>query len=532
MSSKAVIFHESARSKVLAGVNTLADAVKVTLGPRGRNVIIERDYGAPLIANSGVVVAREIVAEDPFENMGAQMLREVASRTSDVAGDGTTTATTLAQAIVREGMKYVTAGCNPMDIKRGIDFAVNALVVEIKQLSKPCSSSVEIAQVAALSSNSDFSVGKLIADAMEKVGKDGAITVEDGSGLMSELSIVKGMQFDRGYLSAYFVNNREQRTAVLEDAYVFICDKKVTGIGELIPLLELIIKQDKPLLIVAEDIEGEALTTLVLNCMRGALKVCAVKGPGFGDRRKEMLEDIAAMTGATVISSETGESMSGVTLEQLGSARRIEVDKDNTIIVDGGGDAQKVAERAASIRADLESSKIGFDRQQLSDRLAKMSGGVAIVKVGAATEAEMKERKVRVEDALHATRAAIEEGIVPGGGVALIRASRVLDALTGTNADQNAGIAIVRRALEEPLRQIVFNAGFDASVVLRKVTEGAANFGYDAGRDIFGDMFEFGIIDPAKVTRSALQNAASIAGLILTTDCMIARTPSAESTDT
>ncbi|MDO8653960.1 MAG: chaperonin GroEL [Undibacterium sp.] len=525
MPNKTVIFHDDARRKVLAGVNILADAVKVTLGPRGRNVIIERSFGPPILANSGVVVAKEVFISDPFENMGAQMVREVASRTSDVAGDGTTTATTLAQAIVREGMKHVTAGINPMDIKRGIDMAVDASIGEIKRLAKPCSSSKEIAQVASISANSDVSVGKLIAEAMERVGKDGAVTVEDGSGLESELDVVEGMQFDRGFLSPYFVNNTEKRAAVLENAFLLICDKKISGIRELLPLLELIIKQDKPLLIIAEDIDGEALATLVVNCVRGALKVCAVKGPGFGDRRKAMLEDIATITGATVIAEETGTNLEQITLEQLGKARRIEVNKEETTIVGGSGDVTQIAVHIAGIRKDIEAAKSDYDREKLTERLAKLSGGVAVIKVGAATEMEMKERKVRVEDALHATRAAVEEGIIPGGGVALIRARHALDSLHGANTDQDAGISIVRRALEEPLRQIVINAGVDPSVVVDKVTEGNPNFGYNAANETFGDMFELGIIDPVKVTRSALQNAASIAGLILTTDCMIAQAP-------
>ncbi len=525
MPNKTVIFHEDARRKVLAGVNILADAVKVTLGPRGRNVIIERSFGPPLLANSGVVVAKEVTITDPFENMGAQMVREVASRTSDVAGDGTTTATTLAQAIVREGMKHVTAGINPMDIKRGIDLAVDALIVELKHIARPCSSSKEIAQVASISANSDFSVGNLISEAMEKVGKDGAVTVEDGSGLASELEVVEGMQFDRGYLSPYFVNNVEKRATVLENAFLLVCDKKISGIRELLPLLELIVKQDKPLLIIAEDIDGEALATLVVNSVRGALKVCAVKGPGFGDRRKAMLEDIAVLTGATVIAEEAGANLEHVTIEQLGKARRIEVNKDSTTLVGGGGDTNRIAAHITGIRKDIDLTKSDYDREKLTERLAKLSGGVAVIKVGAATEMEMKERKVRVEDALHATRAAVEEGIIPGGGVALIRVLHVLDALHGNNVDQNAGISIVRRALEEPLRQIVINAGVDPSVVVNKVVEGSANFGYNAANETFGDMFEMGIIDPAKVTRSALQNAASIAGLILTTDCMIAQAP-------
>lgn len=527
MSGKTVIFHEDARRKVLAGVNTLADAVKITLGPRGRNVIIERSFGAPLLANSGVVVAKEVTVADPFENMGAQMVREVASRTSDVAGDGTTTATTLAQAMVCEGMKHVTAGLNPMDLKRGIDMAIQAAIVEIKRLARPCASSKEIAQVASISANSDSSVGSLIAQAMEKVGKDGAVTVEDGSGLVSELEVVEGMQFDRGYLSPYFVNNADKRACILENAFLLICDKKISGIRELLPLLELVVKQDKPLLIIAEDIDGEALATLVVNSVRGAIKVCAVKGPGFGERRKAMLEDIAVVTGALVIAAEAGASLEHVTLEQLGKARRVEVSKDETTIVGGSGDAARLKTHIAGIRKDLELAKSDYDKEKLNERLAKLSGGVAVIKVGAATEMEMKERKVRVEDALHATRAAVEEGIIPGGGVALIRARSALDSLHGANPDQDAGIHIVRRALEEPLRQIVVNAGLDPSVVVNRVSGGAADFGYNAADETYGDMFELGIIDPVKVSRSALQNAASIAGLILTTDCMIALAPKA-----
>ena len=521
MSSPTVIFHDNARNKMIAGVNTLADAVKITLGPRGRNVFIEREFGPPLVANSGVIVAKEVRVADPYENMGAQMVREVASRTSDVAGDGTTTATTLAQAIVREGMKHVTAGINPMDIKRGIDAAVAAVVHEIKRLALPCDSGREIAQVAAISANSDWSVGQLIADAMAKVGKDGAVTVEDGSGFESVLSVVDGMQFDRGYLSPFFINNTEKRAVTLEEALVLIYDKKISSIRELLPLLELVVKQNKPLLVIAEDIDGEALATLVVNSVRGALKVCAVKGPGFGERRKSLLQDIAVLTGASVIAEETGESLETVTLEQLGRAHRIDVDKESTIIVGGNGDPKRIADHIAAIRNEIDSAKSDHEREQLRARAAKLCGGVAVIKVGAATETEMKERKVRLEDALHATRAAVAEGIIPGGGVALLRARNVLADLHGLNADQDAGIHIVYRALEEPLRQIVLNAGLDPSLVLTRVVSGDARFGFNAANESYGDMLEMGIIDPAKVTRCALQNAASIAGLILTTDCMI-----------
>jgi chaperonin GroEL len=523
MQGRAVIFHDAARSKVIAGVNTLADAVKVTLGPRGRNVILDRGDGVPLVANSGVVVAREVTLKDRFENMGAQMLREVASRTSEVAGDGTTTATTLAQAIVQEGMKYVTAGMNPMDLKRGIDMAVAAVVAELKKLAKPCAASKEIAQVGAISANSDMSVGELIAQAMQKVGSEGAITVEDGSGLESELEVVEGMQFDRGYLSPYFINNAEKRAAVLEDVYFLLHDKKISGIQELLPLLELVVKEGKPLLIVAEDIEGEALATLVINTLRGTIKVCAVKAPGFGDRRKAMLQDIAVLTGATVVAEETGLNLEHTTLEHLGSAKRVEVDKDNTTIIGGGGDPRRIQDRIATLRKEIEETKVDYDREKLTERLSKLAGGVAVIKIGAATETEMKERKTRVVDALHATRAAVEEGIVPGGGVALIRARVALSGLKGTNLEQDAGVKIVQRALEEPLRQIVANAGVDASVIVHRVEEGSGDFGYDAATGAFGHMFDMGIIDPTKVARSALQNAASIAGLILTTDCMIAQ---------
>jgi chaperonin GroEL len=486
-------------------------------------VIIERSFGAPIIANSGVIVAKEVVITDPFENMGAQMLREVASRTSDVAGDGTTTATTLAQAMVREGMKHVTAGLNPMDIKRGIDLATQIVVTEIKRLSRPCSSSTEIAQVASISANSDMTVGNMIAQAMEKVGKDGAVTVEDGSGLISELEIVEGMQFDRGYLSPYFVNSNDKRACLLENALILVCDTKISNIHTLLPLLEIVVKQNPSLLIIAEDVDGEALATLVVNSVRGAIKVGAVKGPGFGERRKAMLEDIAMITGATVLTPDTGTDVEHVTIEQLGQARRIEIYKEETTIIGGHSDNEKLAKHIAGLRQDIDDSKSDYDKQKLIERLAKLSGGVAVIKVGAATETEMKEKKVRVEDALHATRAAVEEGIIPGGGVSLIRARRVLFELRGINPDQEAGIRIVQRAMEEPLRQIVINAGLDPSVIVNQLAQSTDGFGYNAADNSFGDLFEMGIIDPVKVTRTALQNAASIAGLLLTTDCTIAQ---------
>jgi chaperonin GroEL len=513
------------REKIARGIDVLADAVKVTLGPRGRNVILRRDFGGPVLANSGVVVAREIRLADEFEDMGAQMVKEVAAKTSDVAGDGTTTATVLAQAIVREGMKYVAAGMNPMDLKRGIDLAVIALVGELKQLARPCGTPREVAQVGAISANSDQSVGNLIAQAFEKVGREGAITVEDGSGLQSELEVVEGMQFDRGYLSPYFINNQGKQTVVLEDARVLLYDKKVSAVRELLPVLEEIIKIGKPLLIIAEDIEGEALATLVVNSVRGALMVCAVKAPGFGDRRKALLDDIAIVTGGTVIADEMGLALEKAKLDQLGQARRVEADKDNTTIVGGGGERTRIDERIRQIKITLADTTDSYGREKLEERIAKLSGGVAVIKVGAATETEMKERKSRVEDALHATRAAMEEGIVPGGGVALLRARRALDAVHGVNMDQNAGVRILRRAVEEPLRQIVANAGAEPSVVLDTVLRGEGGFGYNAATGQYGDLVAMGVLDPAKVTRSALQNAASIAGLILTTDCMVAEIP-------
>ena len=525
MPAKQLLFHDSAWAKILSGVNTLADAVKVTLGPKSRNVILEQSYGAPSVANSGVVVAKAIELQDPFENMGAQMVREVAAKTSEVAGDGTTTATVLAQGTVREGMKYVAAGMSPMDLKRGIDRAVAALIAELKKISKPCSTSDEITQVGAISANNDKSVGRIIAQAMDKVGREGVITVEDGSGLENELEVVEGMQFDRGYLSPYFINNAEKRICILDDAYVLVHDKKIGTVAELLPILEEITRVNRPLLIVAEDVEGEALATLVVNAVRGVLKTCAVKAPGFGDRRKAMLEDIACLTGGRVIAEELGRKLEKVTLEDLGRAKRIEIDKDNTTIINGAGAPQAIQARIAQIKAEAEETKSDYDKEKLQERAAKLSGGVALIKVGGATETEMKERKHRVDDALHATRAAVEEGIVPGGGVALVRARTALSALKGDNDDQDAGIKIVLRAVEEPLRQIVANAGEEPSVVLDRIAAASGAFGYNAATGQYGDLVEMGVIDPTKVTRTALQNAASVAGLILTTDCMIAEIP-------
>jgi len=530
MTAKMLIFHHAAHEKVRAGVNTLADAVKVTLGPKGRNVILQQSYGPPLVASSGVVVAKAIELVDPFENMGAQMVREVAAKTSEVAGDGTTTATVLAQAIVNEGMKYVAAGMNPMDLKRGIDKAVAATVEELKKLSRPCTSGNEVAQVGSISANNDRSVGEIVSRAMDKVGKQGVITVEDGSGLSNELEIVEGMQFDRGYLSPYFINNSEKQSAILDDAYVLIHDKKISGIKELLPVLEEVTRAGKPLLIVAEDIEGEALATLVVNTIRGVIKTCAVKAPGFGDRRKAMLEDIAALTGGTVIAEELGIKLENAKLANLGRVKRVEADKENTTLINGAGEPKAIEERIKRIRAEAEKASSDYDREKLEERAAKLSGGVAVIKVGGATETEMKERKVRVEDALHATRAAVEEGIMPGGGVALVRVRAALADLRGENDDQTAGIRIVLRALQEPLRQIVANTGAEPSVVLNRVSEASGNFGYNAATGQYGDLVEMGVIDPTKVTRNALQNAASVAGLILTTDCMIAEIPAKRAT--
>ncbi|HKC53342.1 MAG TPA: chaperonin GroEL [Burkholderiales bacterium] len=522
MSAKDVRFHESARHKMLAGVNILADAVKVTLGPKGRNVILERSYGAPTITKDGVSVAKEIELKDKFENMGAQMVKEVASKTSDVAGDGTTTATVLAQSIVKEGMKFVASGMNPMDLKRGIDKSVIAVVEELKKISKACTTSKEIAQVGAISANADSEIGKIISDAMEKVGKEGVITVEDGKGLQTELEVVEGMQFDRGYLSPYFINNAEKQMSVLDNPYVLLYDKKVANVRDLLPLLEQVAKAGRPLLVIAEEVESEALATLVVNNLRGILKTCAVKAPGFGDRRKAMLEDIAVLTGGQVIAEEVGLTLEKATLKDLGQAKRVEVDKEETTLIDGAGDPKAIEARVKSIRTQIEEATSDYDKEKLQERVAKLAGGVALVKVGAATEIEMKEKKARVEDALHATRAAVEEGIVPGGGVAYIRARGALDQIKGDNPDQEAGIKIVRRALEEPLRQIVANAGEEPSVVMNKVAEGNGNFGFNAQTETYGDLVEMGVVDPTKVARTALQNAASVAGLLLTTEAMVA----------
>jgi chaperonin GroEL len=521
MPAKDVRFHESARHKLLAGVNVLADAVKVTLGPKGRNVVLERSFGAPTVTKDGVSVAKEIELKDKIENMGAQMVKEVASKTSDVAGDGTTTATVLAQSIVKEGMKFVASGMNPMDLKRGIDKAVIAIVEELKKLSKPCTTSKEIAQVGAISANADSEIGKIISDAMDKVGKEGVITVEDGKGLQNELEVVEGMQFDRGYLSPYFINNAEKQISVLEDPYVLLHDKKISNIRDVLPILEQVAKSGKPLLIIAEEVEGEALATLVVNNLRGILKTCAVKAPGFGDRRKAMLEDIAILTGGQVIAEEVGLTLEKATLKDLGRAKRVEVAKEETTVIDGAGDSKTIEARVKNIRTQIDEATSDYDKEKLQERVAKLAGGVALIKVGAATEVEMKEKKARVEDALHATRAAVEEGIVAGGGVAYIRARSALDKVKGDNPDQEAGIKIVRRALEEPLRAIVSNAGSEPSVVLNKVAEGKGNFGFNAQTEQFGDLVEMGVVDPTKVSRTALQNAASVAGLLLTTDATV-----------
>ncbi|MDO9283003.1 MAG: chaperonin GroEL [Methylotenera sp.] len=525
MAAKDVRFGDEVRHKMVAGVNVLANAVKVTLGPKGRNVVLERSYGAPTITKDGVSVAKEIELKDKFENMGAQMVKEVASKTSDIAGDGTTTATVLAQAIIREGMKSVAAGMNPMDLKRGIDKAVAAAIADLKEQSRECTTSKEIAQVGSISANSDETIGKIIADAMDKVGKEGVITVEDGSGLESELDVVEGMQFDRGYLSPYFINNQERQIALLDNPFVLLHDKKISNIRDLLPTLEQVAKSGRPLLIIAEDVDGEALATLVVNNIRGILKTTAVKAPGFGDRRKAMLEDIAMLTGGTVIAEEVGLKLENVTLENLGQAKRIEVGKENTIIIDGHGVEANIKARIAQIKTQIEEATSDYDREKLQERVAKLAGGVAVIKVGATTEIEMKEKKARVEDALHATRAAVEEGIVAGGGVALIRARAAIAKVKGDNHDQDAGVKIVLRAVEEPLRQIVQNAGVEPSVVVNNVEAGKGNYGYNAANETYGDMIEMGILDPTKVTRSALQNAASVAGLMLTTDCMVAELP-------
>ena len=526
MAAKDVQFGNEVRQKMVNGVNVLSNAVKVTLGPKGRNVVLDRAFGGPHITKDGVTVAKEIELKDKFENMGAQMVKEVASKTNDVAGDGTTTATVLAQAIVAEGMKYVTAGMNPTDLKRGINKAVSALVAELQNIAKPVpEKSKEIAQVASISANSDESIGNIIAQAMNEVGKEGVITVEDGKSLENEVEVVKGMQFDRGYLSPYFVNNPEKQLAELDSPFVLLFDKKISNIRDLLPVLEQVAKTSRPLLIIAEDVEGEALATLVVNNIRGILKTVAVKAPGFGDRRKAMLQDIAILTGGTVIAEEVGLSLEKATLEDLGQAKRIEVGKENTTIIDGLGDKSAVEARVAEIRTQIETATSEYDKEKLQERVAKLAGGVAVIKVGAATEVEMKEKKDRVDDALHATRAAVEEGVVAGGGVALLRARSALSKVETANADQEAGVQIVLRAVESPLRQIVANAGGEPSVVVNKVLEGNGNFGYNAGNDSYGDMLEMGVIDPAKVTRFALQNAASIAGLMLTTECMVADIP-------
>ncbi|MDY4279807.1 MAG: chaperonin GroEL [[Pasteurella] mairii] len=532
MAAKDVKFGNDARVKMLAGVNVLADAVKVTLGPKGRNVILDKAFGAPTITKDGVSVAREIELEDKFENMGAQMVKEVASKANDAAGDGTTTATVLAQAIVNEGLKAVAAGMNPMDLKRGIDKAVAAVVTELKALSKPCETSKEIEQVGTISANSDNVVGQLIAQAMEKVGKEGVITVEDGTGLEDELDVVEGMQFDRGYLSPYFINKPETATVELDNPFILLVDKKISNIRELLPVLEGVAKAGKPLLIIAEDVEGEALATLVVNTMRGIVKVAAVKAPGFGDRRKAMLQDIAILTAGTVISEEIGMELEKATLEDLGQAKRVVINKDNTTIIDGIGEEAQIKGRVAQIRQQIEESTSDYDREKLQERVAKLAGGVAVIKVGAATEVEMKEKKDRVEDALHATRAAVEEGIVAGGGVALIRAAtKVAASIKGDNEEQNVGIKLALRAMEAPLRQIVANAGEEASVVASAVKNGEGNFGYNAGTEQYGDMIEMGILDPTKVTRSALQFAASIAGLMITTEAMVTELPKEDKAD-
>jgi chaperonin GroEL len=525
MAAKDIRFGEDARARMVKGVNVLANAVKATLGPKGRNVVLEKGYGAPTITKDGVSVAKEIELADKFENMGAQMVKEVASKTSDNAGDGTTTATVLAQAMIREGMKAVAAGMNPMDLKRGMDKAVIAATEELKKLSKPCATSKEIAQVGSISANSDYNIGELIAKAMDKVGKEGVITVEEGSGLDNELDVVEGMQFDRGYLSPYFVNNQQSMSAELEDPFILLYDKKVSNVRDLLPVLEAVAKAGKPLLIVAEEVEGEALATLVVNTIRGIVKVCAVKAPGFGDRRKAMLEDMAILTGGTVISEEVGLSLDKATIKDLGRAKKIQVSKENTTIIDGAGEADGIQSRIKQIKAQIEETSSDYDREKLQERVAKLAGGVAVIKVGAATEVEMKEKKARVEDALHATRAAVEEGVVPGGGVALIRALSAIGNLKGINEDQNVGIALALRAMESPLREIVTNCGEEPSVVLNNVKQGTGNYGYNAATGEYGDMVEMGILDPTKVTRTALQNASSIAGLMITTECMVAESP-------
>ena len=529
MAAKEIRFGDDARQKMFAGVTILNNAVKITLGPKGRNVVIDKSFGAPTVTKDGVSVAKEIELEDKFENMGVQMVKEVASQTSDVAGDGTTTATILAHAILREGLKSVAAGMNPMDLKRGIDKASAAIVEELKKQSKPCEDETAIAQVGSISANADPEIGEIISNAMQKVGKEGVITVEEGSGLANELDVVEGMQFDRGYLSPYFINNQQSQTVELENPVVLLHDKKVSNIRDLLPILEAVAKSGRPLLLIAEDVEGEALATLVVNNIRGIVKVAAVKAPGFGDRRKAMLQDIAVLTGGQVISEEVGLSLEKATIEDLGEAKKVLITKENTTLIDGAGSSKDIKGRVDQINAEIEESSSDYDKEKLEERVAKLSGGVAVIKVGAATEIEMKEKKARVEDALHATRAAVEEGVVPGGGVAFIRAGAGIKKLTGDNDDQNVGIAILRRAIEEPLRQIVRNAGGDASVVLNEVAEGKGNYGYDAATGEYGDMIEAGILDPTKVTRFALQNASSIAGLLLTTEAMVAEAPKDES---
>ncbi len=525
MAAKEVSFGESARSKMLKGVNVLADSVKVTLGPKGRNVVLEKSFGAPTVTKDGVSVAKEIELKDKFENIGAQMVKEVASKTSDVAGDGTTTATVLAQAMLREGLKAVAAGMNPMDLKRGIDKAVVSAVDSLQKVSKPCADHTEIAQVGTVSANADEAVGSIIAEAMETVGKEGVITVEEGSTLENELDIVEGMQFDRGYLSPYFINNQDSMSVELENPLILVHDKKISNIRDLLPLLEAVAKAGRPLFVIAEDIEGEALATLVVNNIRGIVKVCGVKAPGFGDRRKAMLQDIAILTAGQVISEEVGMSLENAKIDDLGSAKRIQVTKENTTVIDGAGEKVDITARVNQIRAQIEEATSDYDREKMQERVAKLAGGVAVIKVGAATEVEMREKKARVEDALHATRAAVEEGVVPGGGVAMVRAIDAVDKVSGDNDDQNVGIRIVRRALEEPLRQIVANAGEDASVILNQVAESKGNKGYNAASGDYGDMIKMGILDPTKVTRTALQNAASIAGLMITTEAMVTEIP-------
>jgi chaperonin GroEL len=525
MPAKQLLFGEAAHAKLVKGMNILADAVRVTLGPKARTVVLEKSWGAPVVINSGVIVAKEIELEDRFENMGAQMVREVAARTAEIAGDGTTTATLLAAGIVTEGMKYVAAGMNPMDLKRGIDKAVEAVVEELKRLAKPCTTRTEIAQVGSISANNDASIGEMIAEAVEKVGREGVITVEDGKGLANELEVVEGTQFDRGFLSPYFINNPEKQTVVLEDVLILLHDKKIATIRELLPLLEHVAKVGKPLLVIAEEVEGEALATLVVNTLRGVIRSCAVKAPGFGDRRKAMLEDLAVLTGGMVVAEEAGLTLEKAEPTVLGRARRVVIDKDDTTIIGGAGDPKAIDARVAQIKQQVEETTSDYDKEKLQERAAKLSGGVALIRVGAATETEMKERKSRTEDALHATRAAVEEGVLPGGGVALLRTRARVGKLQGANVDQDAGIRIVLRALEEPLRQIVRNAGEEPPVVLQRVVEGEGNFGYNAATGKYGDLVQMGVLDPCKVTRTALQNAASIAGLILTTDCMIAQIP-------